>query len=279
MFIEKAPTTDDKITMSSLYMEFTGTFALCYFASLSVMQADIGGNIPLGNAFLQMTVLGFMIYAGAKLSGSHYNAAVTLALMVSKHIGVMKGLAYIGAQFLGSLVATFTLLLYKNVYSGPGKFASELGYPHCDTANWNVGACFLMEVVSTMFLVSMVYHTAVNSTKPNDLVYGFCISATLGVSVITIGDITGAALNPWRVIPSAAVTGELWTMNFNRYAWIYYLAIPLTGVMVGLFWKLMFQAKEVAAPLEDQEETVGLNNDLKDKEPKSLPAQPEVSNP
>jgi glycerol uptake facilitator-like aquaporin len=138
---------------------------------------------------------------------------------------------------------------------GLAKIESKIfiGYAHCDTQNWNVGICFMMEFVSTMFLVSMVYHTAVNSTKPNELVYGFCIAGTLGISVVTIGSVTGAALNPWRVIPSAALTGELWTAAYNQYAWIYYLGNPLAGVLIGLMWRTLFEIKAEAKPEADYE--------------------------
>lgn len=107
----------------------------------------------------------------------------------------------------------------------------------------------------------MVYHTAINKTKPNNFVYGFCIAGTLGISVVTIGSITGAALNPWRVIPSAAITGELFTVDYNKYAWIYYLGNPLAGALMGLFWKLFFQVCEKKTPEvihDDEEITVKL---------------------
>jgi len=58
------------------------------------MQVDIGNNTSVGNSLIPVLVLSFIIYVVAKISGSHYNGAVTLALMTSRQIGNKKD-AYI----------------------------------------------------------------------------------------------------------------------------------------------------------------------------------------
>ena len=263
MFAEKTPEPDNTITPASLYMEALGTFGLCYFASMAVMMADIHALPGVGNALVQMFILGILIYAGANISGAHYNGAVTISLMVSGHMHPKKGFFYLLSQLVGSLCASLLLLVFKSQYHGENKFTSQLGYSHCATKNWSVGACFFFEMISTMFLVAMVYRTAVNSTKPNNGVYGFCIAGILGVSVMTIGNITGAALNPWRVIPSSILTGELWSGSYN-YAYVYYIGCPIGGAFVGLFWRLLWQEKikdnkELKNQI-DHEENLKLNN-------------------
>jgi aquaporin Z len=49
--------------------------------------------------------LTFFIYTGAGYSGAHYNPAVTLALMITKHIAPVDGLIYIAFQLLGGALA------------------------------------------------------------------------------------------------------------------------------------------------------------------------------
>merc|ERR1712151_1296386 len=84
----------------------------------------------------------------------------------------------------------------------------------------------------------MVYYTAVSKHKV-DYVYGFCIAGTLGISCLAIGDVTGAGLNPWRILPASILTGELFTSAYS-YAWVYYLGNTLAGVVCGLLWRLVY---------------------------------------
>lgn len=250
---EPAPVTDNAWTKSQLFMECLGTFVLTYFCGLSVMMIDLRLNTGVGNALVQMLVLCFMIYAGARISGAHYNGSVTIALMVSRHVGLKKGVLYLLAQLTGALFAALLNMMYKALYHGHRKFPNDIGYPHADTKNFNVFACFSMELVSTIMLVLVVYKTAINNSKGVDSVYGFCISAVLGMSCLAIGPVTGAGLNPWRVFPAAILTGQLFTSGYG-YAWIYYVGYPLAGVIVGLMWRFVYQeraAKQEAKPQTD----------------------------
>jgi aquaporin Z len=49
--------------------------------------------------------LTYFIYLGAGYSGAHYNPAVTVALMITKHIGPVDGIIYIVFQLLGGALA------------------------------------------------------------------------------------------------------------------------------------------------------------------------------
>lgn len=85
-------------------MEFIGTFSLVFIGGWSVFAADTKPGVlaaALGHGF----VLAIMIYIGAKISGAHYNPAVTIGLLVTNHIEVIKAIAYIISQLVGSLAA------------------------------------------------------------------------------------------------------------------------------------------------------------------------------
>ena len=93
------PTTDNSVTKRALFVEFLGTFALCYVGGWSVIMADLGISNIIGVALAHTFVLSFMIWAGGNISGAHYNGAVSLALYVSQHIGATKLLFYLLSQF------------------------------------------------------------------------------------------------------------------------------------------------------------------------------------
>lgn len=159
--------------MKKLLVEFIGTFFLVLVVSLS------GSPIAIG--FILMA----MVYMGGYISGAHYNPAVTLGLWISKKIGRNEALQYMGTQLLGGLVAA-------GVYSSIKKdfFLPAPG----DGVSWM--AAFVVEVLFTFTLVSVVHHVAVTEkTKGNDY-YGLAIGMTILAAATAGGPISGGAFNP-----------------------------------------------------------------------------------
>lgn len=228
-----------------------------------LQQIDLVG-VALAHTF----VLAFMVWGGCNISGAHYNLAITLATLVTGHIGYLKALYYSLFQFLGALLAGCLLQIFKYFYPGDSKmFHTVLGYPHADIDGFGIQICFGVELMATFFLVFMVYSTLISKTKPVSEVYGITIGGSLGMAILSIGPITGAALNPWRVLGPACVSGELIRSEF-WYAWIYYLGCPLGGVLAGIVWKLVFMWEdEVKGSTDIKEEDLPLNeSDAKNTE-------------
>lgn len=96
-----------KFSMSKLIVELFGTFMLTLF-----FYSDMGIVLLLG--------LWILIVFGWRISGSHYNPAITAAYMFrkdNKQFSKSLGLAYIGFQCLGAYLASLLLLFltYNNV--------------------------------------------------------------------------------------------------------------------------------------------------------------------
>jgi aquaporin TIP len=283
------PITSKDWTLKMLVMEFLGTFAICYVGGLAVMMSNLGKLDLTGVAFANWFVYSFMIWAGAGISGANYNGAVTLALMSTRHLHWVKGLLYLSSQFNGALLAGMVLGGFLRMYSrDPLVFKDLTGYPHANIDRFGYGTCFIVELVATFFLVFIFYATAVvDRPEPKDPkaavlkrdthVYSLTIGGALAMAILSIGPITGAALNPWRVIGPAFATQELFS-NHYLYAWIYYVGCPLGGLLSALLWRFCFMRKtkeevdqdkadaEEAAEDHDQgaddEETKGLKNNV-----------------
>ena len=79
--------------MFDLIVEFVGTFIF-----LSVILTT-GQAIPIGLA------LAAAIYFGGKVSGGHFNPAVSTMMAVKGSISIEKYIGYVVAQVLGGIVA------------------------------------------------------------------------------------------------------------------------------------------------------------------------------
>ena len=247
------PTPNTEYTISELVMEGFGTSMLVTVGGFAVMQNDQGNLDLVGVALAHFFVLSFMIWAGAACGGAHYNGAVTIAMMISRNIGIGKGFQYLFNQFIGSLLGAMNLgMILKSYKKDPLVFKNMLGYPHCNLEDFNIYACVFCEFFFTFVLVFMVYATAISFepqdkntnirnryARPQNNVWSLTVGGALGMAVLAIGPITGAALNPWRVIGPALITGELFQPTY-WYGFVYYAICPLAGAAMGGLSYLVF---------------------------------------
>jgi glycerol uptake facilitator-like aquaporin len=120
-------------------MEYLGTAILAFaIVGSGIMATNLTSDSALRlliNAISTAIGLAVAIRLGAKVSGSHFNPAVTLIMLSVKKIDFRASLFYITAQILGAIsgVATANFIfdqkvLYRSmiVRSGSNLFVSEL---------------------------------------------------------------------------------------------------------------------------------------------------------
>ena len=90
--------------MENYLVEFIGTFALVLTIVLSR-----GNPIAIGG------VLGLAVLGGGKISGGHFNPAVTMAFYVTKKIKKNDIVPYIVAQFSGGTMAVVLIDTIKKM--------------------------------------------------------------------------------------------------------------------------------------------------------------------
>lgn len=86
--------------MNAILVEFVGSLLFMYVIILT------------GNAFAIGAALAFCIFFGGKISGGHFNPAVTVMMVMAKKTKPAMLVPYILAQVAGGLLA---LELYKRV--------------------------------------------------------------------------------------------------------------------------------------------------------------------
>lgn len=206
--------------MNKYVIEYIGTFFLVLTVALT------GEPIAIG------IVLTALVYMGGYISGAHYNPAVTLAVFVRHKIEALPMLGYIAAQLLGGFTAALVFSAIKHQTFVP--------IPGTDVANPVV---FLVELLFTFALASVVLHVATSvGTEDNDF-YGIAIGGLLMAAAFAGGPVSGGVYNPAVAIgPMLVDVGNL-SAHF-AYLGIYTLAPLCGGILAGLLFNLLMGVKK-----------------------------------
>ncbi|HEX5724853.1 MAG TPA: MIP family channel protein [Longimicrobiaceae bacterium] len=189
----------------ALAAEAIGTFALCFIGILAINAGVIAGQ-PEGVVSLTTVALAHgltiavMVAALGAISGGHFNPAVTFGFVVTRRMDPVRGALYWAAQIGGAVAAS---LLLRALFGSGEPVAA--GTPVL-APGVSAGAGIAVELVTTFFLVLVVFGTAVDERAPKS-VFPFAIGLTVALDIMAIGPITGAAMNPARVLGPALASG------------------------------------------------------------------------
>ena len=199
----------------SVGMEFLGTailgFAIVGSGIMATNLTSDGSLRLLINAISTGIGLAVVIRVGMKVSGSHFNPAVTLVMLYLKKIDTHSSLFYIPAQILGAFsgVATANFIFDQSIVnrsmilrSGPNLFVSEviatavllwiiLRFPKRDdlvslyVPLWIFGGILLTS--STAFAnpaitIGRVFTTSITGISPESI-FAFIVAQLLGAAI------------------------------------------------------------------------------------------------
>jgi aquaporin Z len=202
--------------MKALLTETIGTFFLVLAIGLSVNL-----DSPLAPIAIGFTLM-VMVYAGGRISGAHYNPAVSVAAVIRGALPAGKLPAYWGAQFVGAILAGF--LVYKTT-------GQPLHVAPSDSATMiKVLVC---EAVATFGLAYVVLHVATGKGTEGNSYFGLAIGATVMAFAIAFGSVTGGAFNPAVGIGPAIVEMILGRETAPLF-WVYAVG-PILGAAAAAF--------------------------------------------
>ncbi len=116
-----------KDTLRFAVAEFIGTFTLIFIGAGSIIAAHgISDPSLIGIAIAHGLAIGVMVAAYARVSGAHFNPAVTFGFLLTRRIKPALAGVYWAAQLAGAAVAA--LLLRELLPSGETE-AVSLGVP------------------------------------------------------------------------------------------------------------------------------------------------------
>jgi aquaporin Z len=205
------------------FAELIGTFILIVFATGSVVL-DAKLNGALGLPFIAIApaiAVAIGIYLFGKTSMAHFNPAVTVAFLITKHLERKKGLLliYLLAEIIGGLLASIFIYIFLGNEVNLGANAPNyVDFPIYVIVGIEIFASALLMLV----ILIIVY------TKCLKKFGGIAIGAIVGIDIFLFGLISGASMNPARSLAPAIVSGyyiDLWL----------YLTAPFIGTSIVAF--------------------------------------------
>lgn len=202
--------------------ECIGTYALVTAGcGAIIVNTQTQAPTHVGVALTFGLVVMVMIAATGHISGAHFNPAVTFAFALTRHFPWREVAVYLGAQLMGALAASFTLLwLFGDI--------AHLGATMPSGSVWQ---SFGLEIVLTALLMFVIIAVATDTRAVGELA-AIAIGATVTLDALFGGPISGASMNPARSLAPALVSGA-WENQ-----WIYIVA-PLVGASLGA---ILYQA-------------------------------------
>jgi len=157
-----------------------------------------------------------MVYAVGKVSGCHINPAVTFALALVKRFPRNEVGVYVASQLAGAVLGALSIW---GVFGGR---AIDLGYgfglTHFDESVTSWGSAVFAEGLGTAILIFTIFGV-IDRRSPQGWA-GLVIGLVVGALDLTLGPITGGAINPARAFGPLFVT----TVNGGVHNWLQFLA-------------------------------------------------------
>jgi aquaporin Z len=227
--IDDTPTTGQKFAA-----EVLGTFVLVFFGVGAALMSG-GDYITTGLSFGLTVVV--MAYAVGRISGGHFNPAVTLGAVLGGRLPWSSVPVYVGAQLVGGLVAgaaLFGLMHGFDGYSAEGGIgANSFGSVGSGYAMW---AAFALEALLTLVFLFVILAVTDERNEFQALMGPLTIGFALAMIHFASMGATGTSVNPARSIGVGVFGGT----DAIIQLWLFIVA-PLVGATIaGLTYPLVF---------------------------------------
>jgi MIP family channel proteins len=206
--------------------EVIGTFVVVVLATGSVvLDAKFHGSLGLPFiAFAPFVGVSSMVYAFGKISMAHFNPAVTIGFLITKHMPRNLLPLYLTAQIVGAFLGSIFVKYVIGAEANLGANAPNYSFP--------ISLIFGIEVLATALLMGVVM--TVVHTKGLRGFGGLAIGSMIGLDIFFLSFISGASMNPVRSLAPAIFSGvidDLWL----------YLSAPFVGsTMVAFIYRKKF---------------------------------------
>ena len=208
------------------FAELIGTFVIVVFATGSVvLDAKYVGTFGLWFVALAPTVaVALMVYAFGKVSMAHFNPAVTIGYLVTKHLPKNLLPVYFAAEIIGAFLGSIFVKYVIGTDANLGANAPDY--------HFSLPLIFGVEILTTALLMAVIL--VVVHTKGLRGFSGIAIGGIIGLDIFFLSFISGASMNPARSLAPAIMSGYL------NDLWLYWTATFVGSGIVGFIYRKKF---------------------------------------
>ena len=204
--------------MNKVITEAIGTFLWVFAVIGAVSQGS-----PLAAFAIGGTVVA-AIYAGSRVSGAHFNPAVSVGALVRGQLPAAELPAYIGAQLAGASLAS---LLASWVFRLGG----------AQPQVWSGRILITAIVVEAVFTFFLAYAALTLAAAEDRTAYAVAIGSVVAAGTLLVAMQSGAAFNP--AVALGATFSQLFAWG---NLWAYVVAQLAGGVLAGIVVKALHPA-------------------------------------
>jgi aquaporin Z len=207
--------------------EVIGTFILVVFATGSVViDAKLGYSLIVPFvAFAPFVGVAIGVYLFGRISMAHFNPAVTVGYLITRHLRRELFFYYLSAEIIGALLGS---LFVKYIIGSEANLgASAPNY------NFSLPIIFGVEVLASGLLMAVIL--AVVYTKGLRGFSGIAIGGIVGMDIYFLSFISGASMNPARSLAPALLSGSVGDF------WIYWTATFIGTAIVAILLRNKFR--------------------------------------
>jgi aquaporin Z len=210
--------------------EIIGTFIVVVLATGSVV-IDAKTNGILGIPFIAIApFVGVTIgvYLFGKISMAHFNPAVTVGFLITKHITKIQLLYYLTAEIIGALLASLFVKYIIGTEAYLGANTPNYAFP--------LSLIFGIEILASALLMAVIF--VVVYTKGLNGFSGIVIGGIVGLDIFFLAFISGASMNPARSLAPAVVSGVMTNL------WLYWTATFIGTSTIAIILRNKFYLKK-----------------------------------
>jgi aquaporin Z len=244
--------------------EFAGTavfvFLILYVSVFNSQQFAqiLNGSVAVPSAVLIGLSLATVIMAVGRVSGGHFNPAISLGAIIAERLKPLEGLLYIGSQIVGGFVSCglFILVLPKpneqykeltqkfylqmaaNGYDGAtqAKVGESLFGESSPIFTYSTVTIFIVELLMTAIFVAAVL--GITKKAGHLITKAIGCGVAIAVAVYIAAPISSGSINPARSIGIAFFANPYpnFSMSVSNISqlWLFVLAPLLGGAIAGL---------------------------------------------
>ena len=204
-------------------VELIGTFIVVVLATGSVViDTKLNGILGLPFvAFAPFVGVAIGVYLFGKISMAHFNPAVSVGFLITKHI--TKRL--LGLYFLAEIGGAFLASLFVSIVIGN---EANLG-ANAPDYSYQLPLIFGIEVLASALLMAVIL--TVVYTKGLKGFGGIVIGGIVGLDILFLAFISGASMNPARSLAPALLSG-VWSD-----LWLYWTATFVGTSVIALIYR------------------------------------------